>query len=281
MENIICKIEQLKDFIDLSSIEEKKLRQIIQRHPMRVTPYYMSLIDWDDPCDPIRKMAIPSVEELSLQGSYDTSGEAENTKMWFSLTYSLLIDPLLHNVRSHVAEFAGMEAGDTVLDVCCGTGSQVFHYAREGMVATGIDLNPGMVKLAEKNKGKVGLNDASFQIADAASLPFRDNLFDYVSISLSIHTNQKKVRDKIISEMKRVVKKEGSLIFIDFRVPLPKNIYAYLARAIEFIAGHYRYFRDYIEHGGLDGIFKQNRLIEEKREYRKSNLMYMLKAKSI
>ncbi|MHC3129222.1 MAG: KamA family radical SAM protein [Candidatus Bathyarchaeota archaeon] len=81
MENSICTIEQLKDFIDLSSKEEKKLKQITQNHPMRVTPYYMSLIDWNDPYDPIRKMAIPSMEEFNLQGSYDTSGEAENTKM--------------------------------------------------------------------------------------------------------------------------------------------------------------------------------------------------------
>lgn len=48
---------------------------------MRVTPYYLSLIDWSDPDDPIRKMALPSVEELNLGGFYDTSGEAENTKM--------------------------------------------------------------------------------------------------------------------------------------------------------------------------------------------------------
>ena len=48
---------------------------------MRVTPYYMSLINWDDPDDPIRKMAIPSMDEFNLEGSYDTSGEAENTKM--------------------------------------------------------------------------------------------------------------------------------------------------------------------------------------------------------
>jgi len=48
---------------------------------MRVTPYYLSLIDWDNPHDPIRKMAIPSVQGLNLQGSYDTSGEAENTKL--------------------------------------------------------------------------------------------------------------------------------------------------------------------------------------------------------
>ncbi len=48
---------------------------------MRITAYYLSLIDWNDPCDPIRKMAIPSLEEFNLQGSYDTSGEAENTKV--------------------------------------------------------------------------------------------------------------------------------------------------------------------------------------------------------
>ena len=81
MENSVCTIEQLKDFIDLSPKEEKKLKQITKRHPMRVTAYYMSLINWDDPYDPIRKMAIPSLNEFSLQGSYDTSGEAENTKL--------------------------------------------------------------------------------------------------------------------------------------------------------------------------------------------------------
>jgi lysine 2,3-aminomutase len=81
MKNSICTIEQLKDFVDLSPKEEKNLKRIIQKHPMRVTSYYMSLIDWDDPYDPIRKMAIPSVKEFNLQGSYDTSGEAENTKL--------------------------------------------------------------------------------------------------------------------------------------------------------------------------------------------------------
>ena len=48
---------------------------------MQVTPYYFSLIDWSNPSDPIRKMAIPSLNELNLEGSYDTSGELENTKL--------------------------------------------------------------------------------------------------------------------------------------------------------------------------------------------------------
>jgi len=162
-----------------------------------------------------------------------------------------------------------MKAGDRVLDVCCGTGDQAFHYAKRGIVASGIDLSPGMIKLAEKNKEKQGLRDVSFQIADAVNLPFRDSFFDYASISLALHENERTARDKIISEMKRVVKKEGALIFVDFQVPLPKNLYTYLAKAIEFIAGkkHHRCFRDYIEQGGLDEILKKNQLPEAKRAY--------------
>lgn len=81
MSKTICSIEQLSKYVDISNEEEKKLGRVIARHPMKVTPYYMSLIDWSNPNDPIRKMAIPSLDELSLQGSYDTSGEVENTKM--------------------------------------------------------------------------------------------------------------------------------------------------------------------------------------------------------
>jgi KamA family protein len=39
----------------------------------------MSLIDPNDPSDPLRKMIIPSTDELDLSGSYDPSGEMANT----------------------------------------------------------------------------------------------------------------------------------------------------------------------------------------------------------
>ena len=81
LENSICTVEQLKKYTELSDDVERQLKRIIQRHPMRITPYYMSLIDWDNPSDPIKKMAVPSLEEFNLEGSYDTSGEAENTKL--------------------------------------------------------------------------------------------------------------------------------------------------------------------------------------------------------
>jgi KamA family protein len=81
LKNSICTVSQLRKYTDLSHVVEKKLNEIIKRHPMCVTPYYISLIDWDNPNDPIKKIAIPSLDEFNLEGSYDTSGERENTKL--------------------------------------------------------------------------------------------------------------------------------------------------------------------------------------------------------
>jgi lysine 2,3-aminomutase len=75
------RIDQLKPHVDLSSREERQLKHIVGLHPMRIPQHYMSLINWDDPDDPLRRMAVPSVQELDLAGSYDTSGEIESTRM--------------------------------------------------------------------------------------------------------------------------------------------------------------------------------------------------------
>lgn len=77
--NNITKAEELKSILNLSDEEVTKLDYILERYPMSITPYYLSLINFNDPNDPIRKMCIPSIEETDLSGSFDTSGEADNT----------------------------------------------------------------------------------------------------------------------------------------------------------------------------------------------------------
>lgn len=79
--NTIHSIEELPNYTDLSPKVKEQLEKVIKIHPMCVSPYYLSLINWNDPKDPIKKIAIPSLKELNLEGIYDTSGEAENTKM--------------------------------------------------------------------------------------------------------------------------------------------------------------------------------------------------------
>jgi len=179
-----------------------------------------------------------------------------------------VIDPIMRGLRVYTPEFAAMKAGDKVLDVCCGTGSQALQYARIGIIATGIDLDPRMIEVAERNRKKQGLGSVSFQTANALNLPFEDNIFDYASISASLHEKERADRDKIISEMKRVVKKEGTLVFTDYKGTLPRIPSSYLSTALEYIAGrdHWRCFKDYTEQGGLDGLLQKNNLQEEKRE---------------
>lgn len=191
-----------------------------------------------------------------------------------------MIDPWLKGLRISAVKLSGIKAGDKVLDVCCGTGDQVFYYARERAVAYGIDLDPKMIKIAERNRKKSGLNNVSFQVADARNLPFQDDFFDCVSISLALHEKERKVRDGVISEMKRVAKKGGSLVFIDFRVPPAKKLYFYLVKTIERLAGgsHYACFKDYLQQSGLKEILGKNQLGMEKREYTKNGIIEMIKA---
>jgi len=78
--NYICSLDELKKYIELNPDEEKNLQEVAKIHPMKVSKYYLNLIDKNDPKDPIRKMIIPSTEELDSSGEYDTSGEKQNTK---------------------------------------------------------------------------------------------------------------------------------------------------------------------------------------------------------
>ena len=72
-------VEQLNDYLKLSSDEAKRIGEISERYRFCVPPYYLGLIDPDDPDDPIRKICIPGPQELSGTGMEDTSGEGDNT----------------------------------------------------------------------------------------------------------------------------------------------------------------------------------------------------------
>lgn len=58
--------------------EREKLKQITEKFVFRVNDYYLSLIDWDDPNDPIRKLVIPNEGELKEYGRWDASDEDTN-----------------------------------------------------------------------------------------------------------------------------------------------------------------------------------------------------------
>lgn len=63
----------------LTPDEEAGVAKTLGKLRMAVTPYYLSLIDLDDPFDPIRKMAIPRAEELEYADYEDADPLHEDT----------------------------------------------------------------------------------------------------------------------------------------------------------------------------------------------------------
>ncbi len=55
--------------------EREKLKKVAERYVFRVNDYYLGLINWDDPADPIKQLIIPREEELNDWGELDPSNE--------------------------------------------------------------------------------------------------------------------------------------------------------------------------------------------------------------
>jgi len=74
----LTKLEQIEQ---LSEQEKTELKKVTDRFSFRGNDYYLSLIDWDAPNDPIRNIIIPHLQELEEWGKLDPSDEHSYTVM--------------------------------------------------------------------------------------------------------------------------------------------------------------------------------------------------------
>ncbi len=66
---------------ELTAKERSELEAVNEKFVFRTNDYYQSLIDWDDPNDPIRRIVMPDVQELDEWGRLDASNEEKYTKV--------------------------------------------------------------------------------------------------------------------------------------------------------------------------------------------------------
>lgn len=69
LSNNITTIEDLTKYVSLAPEAESVLQEVIDKHPMNIPRYYLSLIDEDDLDDPVRKLALPSADEMVIAGN--------------------------------------------------------------------------------------------------------------------------------------------------------------------------------------------------------------------
>ena len=79
--NRISSVDELKSLMTLSEEEEKGAREALEVFRMAITPYYLTLIDPEDPHDPVRAQAIPTSKEavLSVADLVDPLHEDEDS----------------------------------------------------------------------------------------------------------------------------------------------------------------------------------------------------------
>jgi len=72
-------IRNLKAIPNIPADELEKLERVAERYVFRANDYYLGLIDWDDPDDPIKQLIIPREDELNDWGNLDASNEQSVT----------------------------------------------------------------------------------------------------------------------------------------------------------------------------------------------------------
>ena len=105
------------------------------------------------------------------------------------------------------------------LDICTGTGDLAFavHRANKGRVV-GTDFAVDMLRIASQKCIRRDTNGAiSFSAADSLQLPFKDNVFDGVTVAFGIRNTASLL--VCLDEMARVTKHNGRIIVLDFGIP--------------------------------------------------------------
>lgn len=119
---------------------------------------------------------------------------------------------------------------NNLLDVGCGTGNLLkLISSRYDTQIAGVDLTPKMLNIARIKLG----DEVDLKIADSEELPFDNDKFDMVICTDSFHHYPHP--DKVLGEIKRVLKQDGMILIADPSVPAPLrqlvNLYFKLSRS--------------------------------------------------
>jgi demethylmenaquinone methyltransferase / 2-methoxy-6-polyprenyl-1,4-benzoquinol methylase len=121
--------------------------------------------------------------------------------------------------RPLVARSLAVGPGDRVLDLAAGTGASSESIAALGALPVACDFSQGMLGV-----GRTRHPHLDFVAGDALRLPFRDGVFDAVTISFGLR-NVANI-DQALREMARVTRVGGRLAVLETSAPLRQPLRA-------------------------------------------------------
>jgi len=111
---------------------------------------------------------------------------------------------LLPRIRHH------LKPTDHVLDVAAGTGIIALGVQAHVRRVTAVDISEPMLRVAQEKARSTGVENLTFHVADAYSLPFRDQRFDACIVANALHVMEHPAT--VLREIRRVLSPAGRLI---------------------------------------------------------------------
>jgi len=169
----------------------------------------------------------------------------------FSHFYDIIID--LHSgdksaaLREYLVESSGMGPGDSVLDICAGTGSVAMRASENvrerGGKVVALDFSLGMLRKTAKKVRERDLDGVFSVQADVSNLPFPEGSFDCVTCSHAMYELTARAREKGLGEIRRVLKDGGRFFMMEHEVPgKPFIRFLYHIRLLTMGSGQNREF---------------------------------------
>jgi demethylmenaquinone methyltransferase / 2-methoxy-6-polyprenyl-1,4-benzoquinol methylase len=170
---------------------------------------------------------IVSVNSNTTTQTIDKSGERVR-KMFGEIApnYDRLNHLLSMNVdhywRRQVVRRLAPKPGDSILDVCTGTGDLALAFWRQTSgqcPIVGADFCPEMLEIGRAKQKRLGIpaETLRFVEADSQQLPFPDHSFEFVTVAFGLRNIADPQRG--LSEMVRVCKPGGSVAVLEFSTP--------------------------------------------------------------
>ena len=146
---------------------------------------------------------IMSLKQKKLEVFYERQYEGIYDEKYHDAIGYKLTDVL---IREKVLNAISGKSNPRVLDLACGPGSLTPYLSSIPEIdLIGVDISPTMVKQAKKR-----FPEQNFFIDDAENMQFQDEFFDVVLCSGALHHFH--TIEKVVSEVKRVLKKGGFFI---------------------------------------------------------------------
>ena len=78
MKNRISDVDEISKYTDLTDEEYDNIKNVSEKYRFAITPYYFSLIDFDNPNCPVKLQSIPSINEFKEFGQLDPMNEEQS-----------------------------------------------------------------------------------------------------------------------------------------------------------------------------------------------------------